>query len=97
MHLIDHTVSPPGNRDRMVGMASRYRSERRQRSLASHRRVALGVSRNWGDEDGSDMTGRAVAGWGIVDEVGFATGRNGDRWPRSGCRRDGDQAATRPW
>src|SRR5260370_9989354 len=57
----------------------------------------MGVSRNWGDEDGSDMTGRAVAGWAIVDEVGFATGRNGDRWPGRGCRRDGDQAAARPW
>ncbi len=43
------------------------------------------------------MTGRAVAGWGIVDGVGFATGRHGDRWPGSGCRRDGDQAAARPW
>jgi hypothetical protein len=35
-----------------------------------------GVSRKWGDEDGSDMTGRAVSGWGIADEMGLAVGRN---------------------
>jgi hypothetical protein len=38
-----------------------------------------GVSRDWGDGDGSDVTGRVVAGWGIVNGVGFAVGRNGDR------------------
>ena len=43
------------------------------------------------------MTGRVVAGWGIVDEVGFAVGRNGDRQPGTECRRDGDQPAQRPW
>ena len=37
-----------------------------------------GVSREWGDKDGSDMTSRAVSGWGIADEMGFAVGRNGD-------------------
>ena len=31
-----------------------------------------------GDKDGSDMTSRAVSGWGIADEMGFAVGRNGD-------------------
>ena len=36
-----------------------------------------GVPTNWGEEDGSDMTGRIVAGWGIVDGLGFAVGRNG--------------------
>jgi hypothetical protein len=40
--------------------------------------VAWRVSRNWGDEDVSDMTGWAVAGRGIADGVGFADGRNGD-------------------
>ena len=40
--------------------------------------AAMGVSKHWGDRDGSDMTGRAVAGWGIVGEVGFAVGRNGN-------------------
>jgi hypothetical protein len=25
-----------------------------------------------GDKDGSDMTSRAVSGWGIADEMGFA-------------------------
>jgi hypothetical protein len=39
---------------------------------------ASAVSRDWGDGDGSDMTGRVVAGWGIVDGVGFAVGQNGD-------------------
>ena len=39
---------------------------------------AGGVSRKWGDKDGSDMTSRAVSGWGIADEMGFAVGRNGD-------------------
>jgi hypothetical protein len=38
----------------------------------------LGLSREWGDEDGSDMTGLAFAGWGIADGMGFAVGRNGD-------------------
>src|SRR3954453_2551019 len=27
----------------------------------------MGPSRDWGDKDRSDMTGRGVAGWGIVD------------------------------
>jgi hypothetical protein len=40
--------------------------------------VPTAVSRDWGDGDGSDMTGRVVAGWGIVDGAGFAVGRNGD-------------------
>jgi TnpA family transposase len=39
--------------------------------------VASAVSRDWGGGDGSDMTGRVAAGWGIVDGVGFAVGRNG--------------------
>jgi hypothetical protein len=34
----------------------------------------LGVSRMWGDGDAGDMTGRSVAGWGIVDGVGLALG-----------------------
>jgi hypothetical protein len=37
---------------------------------------AAGVSRKWGDEERSDMTGRIVAGWEIVNGVGFAVGRN---------------------
>ena len=37
---------------------------------------SAGVSRKWGDEERSDMTGRIVAGWKIVDGVGFAVGRN---------------------
>jgi hypothetical protein len=38
---------------------------------------ARGVSRGWGDKDGTSMTGRVFAGWGIVDGVGFAVGRDG--------------------
>jgi hypothetical protein len=31
-----------------------------------------GVPRMWGDGDAGDMTGRSIAGWGIVDGVGLA-------------------------
>jgi hypothetical protein len=37
-----------------------------------------GLSRMWGDVRGTDMTGRSVAGWGFVDGMGFAVGRNRD-------------------
>jgi len=37
-----------------------------------------GVSRKWGDEDASDMTGWAIVGREIADGVDFAVGRNGD-------------------
>lgn len=38
--------------------------------------TGAGVSRDWGDADGSDMTGRAAAGWEIVDGPGIAAGRD---------------------
>jgi len=43
------------------------------------------------------MTGRVVAGRGMVDEVGSAVGRNGDRQADTECRGAGDQPAQRPW
>jgi hypothetical protein len=42
-------------------------------SIAAHC-SSSGVSRMWGDGDAGDMTGRSVAGWGIVDGVGLALG-----------------------
>src|SRR5205823_6836019 len=38
-----------------------------------------------------------VAGWGIVDGMGFAVGRNGDRQAGTEYRCAGDQPAQRPW
>jgi hypothetical protein len=35
---------------------------------------AMGVPRMWGDGGAGDMTGRSIAGWGIVDGVGLALG-----------------------
>ncbi len=35
-----------------------------------------GVSRDWGDADGSDMTGWAAAGLGMVDGPGIAADRD---------------------
>jgi Phage integrase, N-terminal SAM-like domain len=49
-----------------------------KRSWSHVNQTIWGVSKHWGDRDGSDMTGRAVAGWGIVGELGFAVGRNGN-------------------
>jgi hypothetical protein len=57
----------------------------------------IGSVQRLGDRDGSDMTGRVVAGWGIVDEVGSAVGRNGGRRPGTECSGAGDQPAQRPW
>ena len=46
-------------------------------------KTLAGVPRMWGDGGAGDMTGRSIAGWGIVDGVGLAwlkrgsTGRHG--------------------
>ena len=42
------------------------------------------------------MTGRVVAGWGIVHGVDVAVGRDGDRQPGTECRCAGDQPTHRP-
>ena len=46
-------------------------------------RYSKGVFRKWGEEDGSDMTGRIVAGWGS-EGMGLAVGRNGTNGPARG-------------
>jgi hypothetical protein len=58
--------------------------------------IHQGVSRMWGDEDASDMTGPSVAGWGFADGVGLALGWNGDRWSGTGHRCTGCQATWWP-
>jgi Domain of unknown function (DUF4263) len=50
-------------RDRWVGAAGRARLDWRQRHNGISGERTTGVSRNWGYEDGSDMTGRIAAGW----------------------------------
>src|SRR6185312_6702486 len=71
--------------DAVIGPTPGMVASRRATSLL------LGVSIDWGDRDGSDMTGRVVAGWGIVDEVGSAVGGNGDRGPGTECSGAGDR------
>jgi hypothetical protein len=36
--------------------------------------LSVGSAQNVGDGDARDMTGRSIAGWGIVDGVGLALG-----------------------
>jgi hypothetical protein len=72
-------VAVAGRSDREVQRGREVVLDARDaRDLARRSDEGVGVSRNWGYEHGSDMTGRVVAGWGIVGEVGFAVGRNGN-------------------
>ena len=45
---------------------------------------------------GGDMTGRAVSGWGIVDGLGVAAGRNARGRRDAQCRADGARPARQP-
>ncbi|MEA2767861.1 MAG: hypothetical protein QOD93_823, partial [Acetobacteraceae bacterium] len=51
-------------------------TEQTRESLTAwlNHRGGTGVPRMWGDGDAGDMTGRSIAGWGIVDGVGLALG-----------------------
>ena len=46
-------------------------------NLGTAEEVSDGSVQRLGDRDGTSMTGRVFAGWGIVDGVGFAVGRDG--------------------
>jgi integrase len=51
-------------------------TEQTRESLTAwlNHRGGTGLPRMWGDGDAGDMTGRSIAGWGIVDGVGLALG-----------------------
>ena len=48
--------------------------------IANAAGTTAGVSRDWGDRDGIDITDRALAGWGTVDGSGFCRGPASLMW-----------------